>query len=589
MYEFPWFYIRGFTLYLFTLEWKWGIKMTGKKYAIGIDYGTESGRVLLVDVATGEEMATHVTPYEHEVLDEVLPNGRQLETDWALQHPNDYLEVLYQSVSEVIRMANIPPEDVIGIGIDFTSSTILPLDSSGDPLCFHPKWEDNPHSWVKLWKHHAAQEEADVITQIAQERNEAFLSRYGGKISSEWMFPKILQILHEAPEIFEETDLFIEACDWVTYQLTNNLIRSSNTCGYKAFWNKEDGYPEASFFKAINPRLENIINTKMRGSVCSIGDKAGELTEYMAQRLGLLPGIAVAVGIIDAHAGVPAVGAVHPGQFVMAMGTSTCHMLISDKEGAIEGVCGIVEDGIIPGYYSYETGQVAVGDSFAWYVEHAVPGYVKQQAEEKGISVHQLLEEKASIYKPGQSGLIALDWWNGNRSVLVDANLSGLIVGFSLATKPEEIYRALMESTAFGTRKIIESYLEAGIEVNEIFACGGLPQRNKLLMQIYADITNREIKIADSKQTTALGAAMYAAVAAGGKNGGYETIIEAAENMAKVKKETFVPIPENVRIYDELYKHYLELHDYFGRKNNSIMHSLKKLRILSDEVVLSNI
>ncbi|HWO96549.1 MAG TPA: ribulokinase [Bacillus sp. (in: firmicutes)] len=558
-----------------------------RKYVIGVDYGTESGRVLLVDVATGEEIATHVTPYEHGVLDETLPNGKRLETDWALQHPRDYLDVLYQSVPEVIRMARINPKDVIGIGIDFTSSTILPLDQNGNPLCFHPKWENNPHSWVKLWKHHAAQEEADDVTRMAEKRGEAFLNRYGGKISSEWMFPKILQVLREAPEIFEETDLFMEACDWVTYRLTNRLIRSSNTCGYKALWNKEKGYPKASFFKALDNRLGNILETKMRGSVRSIGEKAGELTEEMAQRLGILPGTAVAVGIIDAHAGVPAVGAVRPGQLVMAMGTSTCHMLISDKEEAIEGVCGVVEDGIIPGYYSYETGQVAVGDSFAWYVEQAVPTYVTQQAEEAGITVHQLLEEKASAYKPGQSGLIALDWWNGNRSVLVDANLSGLLIGLSLATKPEEIYRALLESTAFGTRKIIESFTEAGVEVNEIFACGGLPQRNKLLMQIYADITNREIKIADSEQTTALGAAMYAAVAAGKENGGYDTIFEAAENMARVKEETFVPILEHVRIYDELYKYYLELHDYFGREKYPIMHSLKKMRSLRAEAGLA--
>ncbi|SMQ63511.1 L-ribulokinase [Bacillus sp. OV166] len=554
-----------------------------EKYVIGVDYGTESGRVLLVDVATGEEIATNVTPYKNGVLDEALPNGRRLEMDWALQHPGDYLEVLYQSVPAVVQMAGINPKDVIGIGIDFTSSTILPLDKNGNPLCFDRKWENNPHSWVKLWKHHAAQEEADDITRMAEERNETFLNRYGGKISSEWMFPKIMQILREAPEIFEETDLFMEACDWLTYRLTNQLVRSSNTCGYKAFWNKGEGYPDASFFTALEDRLENILETKMRGSVLPIGGKAGELTAEMAQRLELLPGIAVAVGIIDAHAGVPAVGAVRPGQLVMTMGTSTCHMLISDKEEAIEGVCGLVEDGIIPGYFSYETGQVAVGDSFAWYIEQAVPSYVKQQAKDAGISVHQLLEEKAAAYKPGQSGLVALDWWNGCRSVLVDSNLSGLIVGLSLATKPEEIYRALLESTAFGTRKIIENFTEAGVEVNEIFASGGLPQRNKLLMQIYADVTNREIKIADSDQTIALGAAMYATVAAGKQNGGYDTILEASTHMSRVKEETFVPIPEHVELYDQLYRLYLELYDYFGRERSQIMYALKQMRSLNKE------
>lgn len=549
-----------------------------RKYTIGIDYGTESGRALLVDVTTGEEIATHVTPYKTGVMDKALPNGFVLPTDWALQDPYDYLDVLYQSIPEIMRISQVDRKDVIGLGIDFTSSTIMPIDHEGNPLCFNPKWKGNPHSWVKLWKHHGAQEEADSITQLAKERNEEFLSRYGGKISSEWMFPKILQILNEAPEIFTETDLFIEACDWLTYKLTDNIIRSSNTSGYKALWSKESGYPKDSFFAELHPKLEGILTTKMRGEVRSIGEKAGELSEDMANRLGLLPGTAVAVGIIDAHAGVPAVGAVQPGQMVMAMGTSTCHMLISEKEEMVEGVCGVVEDGIIPGYYSYETGQVAVGDSFAWYVEHGVPAYITQQAKAEGKSVHQLLEEKAAPYKPGQSGLIALDWWNGNRSVLVDANLTGTIVGLTLATKPEEIYRALLESTAFGTRKIIENFTDAGVEVKEIFAVGGLPQRNRLLMQIYADITNREIIIADTEQTTALGAAMYAAVVAGEVNGGYNTIFEAAQNMAKVKEEKFVPNPENIQTYSILYQYYLELHDYFGREKYDIMHGLKKLR-----------
>lgn len=549
-----------------------------KAYVIGVDYGTESGRVLLVDTISGEEIATDVTPYKHGVMDRFLPNGQCLATDWALQHPQDYLDVLYQSIPKVLQLGEVSPKDVVGIGIDFTSSTILPLDVNGDPLCFNPRWENNPHSWVKLWKHHAAQDAANKMTKIALERDEDFLNRYGGKISSEWMFPKIYQILKEAPDVFEETDLFIEACDWITYCLTNHLLRSSNTSGYKAFWNKKDGFPTAQYFKAIDPKLENILETKMRGNVRSIGGKAGELTEEMASRIGLQPGIAVAVGIIDAHAGVPAVGAVNPGQLVMAMGTSTCHMLISDQEKTIKGVCGIVEDGIIPGYFSYETGQAAVGDSFAWFVSQAVPADVKQQAVEQGKSIHQLLEEKALKSRPGASGLIALDWWNGNRSVLVDARLSGLIVGLSLATKPEEIYRALLESTAFGTRKIIESFTQSGVAVTEIFACGGLPQRNRLLMQIYADVTNREIKIADSNQTAALGAAMYAAVAAGEKNGGYETIFEAAKKMARIKRETFKPIPENVALYDQLYQYYLQLHDYFGMEQKSIMHGLKNMR-----------
>jgi len=546
-----------------------------ERYVIGVDFGTESGRVLLVDVKTGQEIATHVTPYTHGVMDEFLPDGTPLGKDWALQDPSDYLQVLYQSIPEVIQTSGVRPDKIIGIGIDFTSSTVLPLDKEGQPLCFDPKWKANPHSWVKLWKHHAAHEEADIFTRVAIENGEDFIKRYGGKISSEWLFPKVYHMLREAPEVYEATDLFIEACDWLTYQLTGNLSRSSNTCGYKAFWNYKTGYPDSSFFRKVDPRLVGILDTKMRGTVLSIGEKAGELTNKMAQRLGLLPGTAVAVGIIDAHASVPAVGAVQPGQMVIALGTSTCHMLTTNQEKEIEGICGLVKDGIIPGYYSYETGQVAVGDAFAWYVDHATPEYVTQEAKSKGITTHELLEEKASIYQPGESGILALDWWNGNRSVLVDANLTGMIVGLTINTKPEEIYRALLESTAFGTRKIIDNFTDEGIEVNEIFATGGLPQRNQLLMQIYADVTNREIKIADSQQTTALGAAMYATVASGKANGGYDNLMEAAKHMSRVKEKSYVPVPENVERYHEMYRLYLELHDFFGREHKNIMYTLK--------------
>jgi L-ribulokinase len=546
-----------------------------ENYVIGVDFGTESGRVLLVDVKTGQEIATHVTSYDHGVMDDFLADGTPLGKDWALQDPSDYLQVLYRSIPEVLEISAVRAEQIIGIGIDFTSSTVLPLDEHGQPLCFDPKWRANPHSWVKLWKHHAAHEEANIFTRVAIETGEDFIKRYGGKVSSEWLFPKLYQILREAPEVYEATDLFIEACDWLTYQLTGNISRSSNTCGYKAFWSHETGYPDSAFFRKVDPRLEGILVTKMRGTVMSIGEKAGELTNTMAKRLGLLPGTAVTVGIIDAHASVPAVGAVHPGQMVIALGTSTCHMLTANQEKQIEGICGLVKDGIIPNYYSYETGQVAVGDAFAWYVDHATPEYITQEAKNKGISIHELLEEKAAIYQPGESGILALDWWNGNRSVLVDANLTGMIIGLSIYTKPEEIYRALLESTAFGTRKIIENFTDAGIEVNEIFATGGLPQRNQLLMQIYADVTNRKIKIADSQQTTALGAAMYATVAAGKENGGYDNLMEAAKHMSRVKEESYVPIPENVERYHVMYKLYLKLHDYFGRERKDIMHTLK--------------
>ncbi|RRJ66893.1 ribulokinase [Paenibacillus oralis] len=551
----------------------------GKKYTIGVDYGTQSGRAVLVDLSNGHEVADHVTPYPHHVIDEHLPgSGIRLEHDWALQHPGDYLEVLRRSVPAVLKESGIDPADVIGIGIDFTACTMLPVDTKGQPLSFDPELTDNPHSWVKLWKHHAAQPEADKINEIAAARGEAFLPRYGGKISSEWMIAKVWQILDEAPEIYEKADMFLEATDWVIAQMTGTIVRNSCTAGYKAIWHKQDGYPGKEYFKALDPRLENLTDTKLRGEVIPLGTSAGGLLPEMAEMMGLAPGIAVAVGNVDAHAAVPAVGVVTPGKLVMAMGTSICHMLLGTEEKQVEGMCGVVEDGIIPGYYGYEAGQSAVGDIFEWYVEEALPAYVKEAADKEGLNVHQWLEREAAAYKPGQTGLLALDWWNGNRSVLVDTDLTGMILGMTLLTKPPEIYRALLEATAFGTRKIVDAFHENGVSVDALYACGGLPQKNRLLMQIYADVTNREIFVADSKQTPALGAAMFAAVAAGAAAGGYDTILDAADKMARVKEETFKPNPEHVKVYDRLYQEYSKLHDYFGRGENDVMKRLKRIK-----------
>jgi len=551
-----------------------------KKYAIGVDFGTESGRAVLIDLSDGTEVAEHVTPYPHGVIDETLPGtGQKLEPDWALQHPDDYLEVLRRSVPAVMAASGTSPADVIGLGIDFTACTMLPIDAQGVPLCFHEELRGNPHSWVKLWKHHAAQDEANRLNVIAEAREEKFLPRYGGKISSEWMIAKAWQIANEAPDIYDRADRFLEATDWVISQMTGNLdVRNSCTAGYKSIWHKQEGYPSRAFFAALDPKLADLAATKLRGDVVPLGTKAGGLTPDMAAQIGLHAGTAIAVGNVDAHAAVPGVGVVTPGKLVMAMGTSICHMLLGTEEREVEGMCGVVEDGIIPGYYGYEAGQSAVGDIFGWYVEQAVPAYVHEAAAKEDLNVHQWLEREAAKYKPGETGLVALDWWNGNRSVLVDTDLTGVIVGYTLLTKPEEVYRTLLEATAFGTRKIVEAFHNNGVPVQELYACGGLPQRNRLLMQIYADVTNREIKVADSKQTPALGAAMFGAVAAGRAAGGYDSIVEAAQAMGRVREETFKPIPENAAVYDKLYAEYEKLHDYFGRGDNDVMKRLKAIK-----------
>jgi len=550
--------------------------MGDNRYVIGLDFGTESCRALLVDVATGEEVATAVYKYRDGVIDRELPGTqRKLEPDWALQNPKDYLEGIAATIPEALEKGGVAPEDVIGIGTDFTACTMMPIDSDGLPLCMKPEFADNPHAWVKLWKHHAAQPEADLVNKVARERAEPFLPRYGGKISSEWFIPKALQILDEAPEIYEAADRLIEASDWIVLQLSGVEKRNACVAGYKAIW--DEGYPSTDYFKALHPRMENIVKDKLSEDIYPAGTKAGGLTAEMAKRTGLREGTAVAVGGVDAHVAVPAATVVGPGKMVMIMGTSICHMVVDKEKRAIDGLCGVVKDGILPGYYGYEAGQSAVGDIFGWFVRHAVPSDYQDEASRKGVDIHALLAEKAVRLRPAESGLLALDWWNGNRSVLVDADLTGLLVGCTLNTRPEEIYRALIEATAFGTYTIIESLEEGGVPIEELYACGGLP-KNKLLMQIYADVSNREIKVAASEQATALGSALWGAVAAGEDAGGYDTIVDAARNMARLKDESFVPNLENHKVYLELFSEYRQLHDLFGRGTNDVMKRLKNLK-----------
>jgi L-ribulokinase len=553
--------------------------MSDRKYAIGVDFGTESGRAVLVDVATGEEVATAVHPYGDSVIDEQLPGTDiRLPPDFALQNPADYIEVLKTTIPAVLQEAGVGAEDVVGLGTDFTACTMLPIDEEGVPLCLKPEWRQNPYAWVKIWKHHAAQPEANELNRIAEEMGEEWLPVYGGKISSEWLIPKIWETLNRAPEVYEAADRYMEAADWIVLQLTGNERRNSCTAGYKAIWEKESGYPSKEFFAALDPRLRHVVDEKLSRDIYPLGGRAGELTEQAAAWTGLRPGTAVAIGNVDAHVSVPAATVTETGRMVMIMGTSTCHMVLGDEKRIVPGMCGVVEDGILPGLFGFEAGQSCVGDHFAWFVEHCVPASYREEADAKGMTVHQLLEEKAATLLPGESGLLALDWWNGNRSVLVDVDLTGVLLGATLLTRPEEIYRALIEATAYGTRIIIETLEQSGVAVNEIVATGGLPERNKLLMQIYADVTGREFAVAASKQAGALGSAMFGAVAAGRASGGYDTILEAAQHMAHLKDEVFRPIPENQAVYDRLYAEYKVLHDYLGRGENDVMKRLKRLR-----------
>ncbi len=550
-------------------------------YTIGVDFGTESGRAVLVDVADGREVATSVYPYSNAVIDEFLPvPGKKirLETDWALQDPQDYIRTFQNTIPAVLHQSGIDPQQVIGIGIDFTACTMLPVRADGTPLCELPEYRQQPHAWVKLWKHHAAQPEADRINQAAHEMGEPWLERYGNKISSEWFFSKVLQILDEAPHIYAAADRMIEAADWVVWQLTGLETRNSCTAGYKAIWSKRDGFPPAEYFARLDPRLSGVIDEKMSRDIRPVGEKAGGLSPQAAAWTGLKAGTAVAIANVDAHVAVPAATVTGPGRMVMIMGTSTCDMVLGTEEHLVPGICGYVEDGIIPGFFGYEAGQSCVGDHFAWFVENCVPAAYERQAQERGLDLHALLEEKAALLKPGESGLLALDWWNGNRSVLVDVDLTGLLLGATLATRPEEIYRALIEATAYGKRIIIETFQQNGVPIFELVACGGLPDKNKLLMQIYADVIGLPIRLSASNQTPALGSAMFGAVAAGKSAGGYDSIYEAAQNMAHLKDEMYLPNLDHKLVYDRLYAEYLILHDHFGRGANDVMKRLKAIR-----------
>ncbi|WAB82014.1 ribulokinase [Microcella daejeonensis] len=547
---------------------------TGRdQYVIGVDYGTLSGRAVVVRVADGAELGTGVHEYRHAVMDTTLAaTGAALPPEWALQDARDYVEVLQQAVPAAVAAAGIDPGDVIGIATDFTASTPLPVTADGTPLSFLDEWRENPHAYVKLWKHHAGQRQADRINALAAERGEAWLPRYGGLISSEWEFAKALQLLEEAPEVYAATDRWIEAADWIVWQLSGTYLRNACTAGYKGIY-QDGAYPDRAFLAALNPDFAGFVDDKLAHEIGRLGQRAGGLTAEAAAWTGLPEGIAVAVGNVDAHVTAPAAQAVEPGQMVAIMGTSTCHVMNGATLAEVPGMCGVVDGGIVDGLYGYEAGQSGVGDIFAWYVKNQVPAQAFAAAEAAGTSIHQHLTDLAADRPVGDHGLLALDWHNGNRSVLVDTELSGLVLGMTLTTRPEEVYHALLESTAYGTRRIVEAFSESGVPVTEFIAAGGLI-KNPVLMQIYSDVLRMPISTIASEQGPALGSAIHAAVAAGA----YADVREAGAAMGSRTVAAYTPNPEAADAYDALYADYLQLHDYFGRGANDVMKRLKARR-----------
>ncbi|MGV3771455.1 MAG: ribulokinase [Verrucomicrobiales bacterium] len=547
----------------------------------GIDFGTLSARGLLVNAANGEELAARVFPYPDKVIEESLPGQKKkLPHHTALQNPADYLAALDDLLPFLSRQAKKAGGDIAGMGVDFTSSTVLPVLEDGTPLCMLDKWKRDPHAWVKLWKHHTPQPQADRINEVGSKRRELFLQTYGGRYSSEWFFSKILETQTESPKVFQAARYFLECGDWIVWQLCGQQTRSISAAGFKAMRVHPDGsggwtFPSSAFFKDLKPAVKNVVAEKIAGEFLPPGAKAGTLKPDLSKRWNLPANLPVAVGNIDAHAAVPACGVTTPGKLVMIMGTSTCHLLVGDKKEEVEGICGVVAHGIVANSWGYEAGQAGVGDAFAWFVEHGLPAGFANNTANPNQTAFGRLEERAAQLKPGECGLLALDWWNGNRSILMDADLTGVLVGLNLFTRPHHIYRALMEGTAFGTRKIIEAFEKKGIQIEELYACGGLAHKNALMMQIYSDVLGRTIKVAAAEHTCALGAAMFGGVAAEL----FGSIHEAATKMVQKPARIYKPRAKPKAIYDRLYAEYNELHDYFGRRPSGTLKKLKQIKM----------
>jgi L-ribulokinase len=544
------------------------------KYTIGLDFGTLSVRAVLVSVETGQIVSSYVSKYKNGVMDAKLVGGKPLPNDFALQDAIDYIESMNEVIGKVVKTSNIDSKDIIGIGVDFTASTIMPIKADGTPLSRLSKYKDNPYAYCKLWKHHSAEEYAIKITELAIKRDEPWIKRYGYKISSEWMLPKVFETLDKAEDVFNDTDYFIEAGDYITFYLTGNLKRSSCQAGYKGIWHDVEGYPSKAYLSELNEKLTDLYDTKLSGDVIPLGSKQGLLKLEIANYLGLKQ-VPVGVAVIDAHVATPACQAVNSGDMLMIIGTSSCDIVLSDKEITIPGIQGVVKDGAIPGLYAYESGQPAVGDIFSWFIENHVPSEYHNHAAMNNQNIYQFMEDRIRSIPKTKSRLLCLDWWNGNRSVLVDPDLTGLIVGYNLQTKPEEIYRALIEATAFGKRVTVDAYEKAGIKIDRLIACGGLATKNKYLLECYANILGKPIYFTEEEYAPALGAAIFGALAASKGNGGYNSINEAVKKMSRLN-ETPV-LPGSSFNYDKLYEMYKELHDYFGKKS-ALMKELKVIK-----------
>ena len=548
-----------------------------KRYTIGVDFGSLSARAVLMDLDTGDAVGSAVYDYPHGVLTEQLPDGTPLGPDWAVQDPEDYWNAFPALIPPLLERCGVAAEQVTGLGLDVTSCTLLPTTADGTPLCCLPEFASRPHAWAKLWKHHAAQAWAPRIDALAEERGEPWLAQFGGRVSGEYYLPKAAQIAEEDPALYRAAERIPEMGDWLVWRLCGRETRGSCAAAFKTFYRQTEGDVSREFLSALHPLLADL-NDRHPGSVVSPGSRAGVLTEEAARWTGLRPGTAVSAAGVDAHVTLLGCHVSRPGELLLIIGTSTCAILNSDVYREVPGLNGVVPHGILPGLNAYEGGQSCVGDLFGWFTENCVPAACVHQAEREGKSIYRLLSEKAAALAPGESGLVALDWWNGVRSTLMDFGLSGVVAGLTLSTRPEHLYRALLEATAYGVRRIIDAMEDRGVPVTALYAAGGIPPRNALLMQIYADVCGREVHLTEEEHSGALGSAVLAASAALWGEEGFAHLAELTERYRRPCAAVYRPAPAHVETYQKLYGIYSRLYRRYGQEDETLK-ELKALRL----------
>ena len=543
------------------------------KYTVGVDFGSLSGRAVVAEVETGKILASEVVPYRHGILTESLPCGKPIAPDGALQLPQDYTEVLFAAVHAAVEKAGVAKEAIIGLGLDATACSPLPVLKDGTPLCTTERFADEPNAYIKLWKHHSAQKYVSRIEAVLAEDAPERLAACGGYISSEHFLPKVTETAEEAPELYKACEMFMEVGDWLILQMTGRATRGYCAAAYKTYYDAVSGDVPRETLKKINPLLADL-NDKYPKQVVMQGDAAGVLTAEAAEKLGLPAGTPVSAADVDAHATAYGCGVCQRGDALLVVGTSTCVFALDSNYWPVKGLNGTVYGGIMPGLYAYEGGQSGVGDMFAWLADKMLPESYARAAAEKGMPVQQYLSQLAEGIKPGQSGLVALDWFNGVRSTLMDFALTGVVAGLTCETKPEELYRCFLEATAFGARRIIADMRQAGLRLDKLYIAGGIPLKNPLMMQIYADVFNEEIYVIDASNTGALGSAVLGCAA--GSGAGFEGLPELTRRMGKHNTIVYRPEEKNAAVYEKLAAVYDKLYFMLG-KETEIMHELKAI------------